>query len=172
MCDEGVECRTLISTRRAHQFVADTTLRLVAGLVVMVPGLDAQSAAPEAGLGDTFHISSEAPGIEWQAEEAASNHLVSGLIIGAGVGVVGGLVLYEIGTSGRCDPADNTEFYTCTLGGPNAVESAVIVGAIGALIGGVVGMLIPASGLSVHPYIGGSSRLGISIGTAFPKRLP
>lgn len=169
MCDDGVEFGRRIFSRRARRSVTPAALHLAAGLICMVPSLDAQAVAPEVGLGNTVRSSSEAFGVEWQAEDAASHHLVSGILIGAGIGVVGGVVLYEIGTSGRCDPADNTEYYTCTLGGPNAVESALILGAIGALLGGVVATLIPSSGLSVNPYTDRSSALGISMGMPFPK---
>ena len=87
--------------------------------------------------------------------------LVAGVVVGGITGIIGGLVLYEVALSAFCDPADNSQFYTCR--NPGAVGSAAIFGAIGAIVGGVIGSKIPSQSFSVRPYVGPSSGLGLTV---------
>ena len=158
-----------ISTNSVWRGVASVTLYLIAGLPVLVQDLHAQTSAPDVRLDDVAEPFSRPAESEWQVE-ASESHLVAGVVIGGAAGIIGGLVLYEVFASNRCDPADNNQYYTCELGGPGAVGSAAIFGAIGALVGGVIGSAIPSQSFSVRPYAGPSSGLGLMVRAPVPRQ--
>ncbi len=157
---------------RVRQRSAGVILRLVMSLGFMVHGLAAQTTMPEVRLEDVAQPRSLTFGINRPAHEAKSNYRVAGAVVGAVAGAVGGWALQRAITGGFCDPADNTEFYTCNRSGPTSAESAFVGAVVGALLGGMIGSVISSpQNFSVYPFLGVSSGQGLSAGAFIPLRI-
>jgi len=108
------------------------------------------------------------PSIDWsQSQDGGSSRIWKGALLGAGIGV--GVALAASEVFKYCDPADNSDTYTCTIDrGPIALFGAVAGALLGAAIGSFTGSSGSGQGGNPVPTVGPSLDGGWALSLSIP----